>query len=79
MEKAKERLGFYPDPGKPGKIPKAIQHPVVFLQVGGGLFAYYIVQTVLSAGAASKRSMRKNFRHNKPVSRSIITEIIPLN
>ncbi len=32
--------------------PKAIQHPIIFLQVTGGLFIYYVVQTILSLVAA---------------------------
>jgi ACR3 family arsenite efflux pump ArsB len=32
--------------------PQLIENPVVFLQVAGGLFIYYLVQTVLSIGAA---------------------------
>jgi len=32
--------------------PKLIENPVVFLQVAGGLFIYYFVQTILSVGAA---------------------------
>lgn len=31
---------------------KVVGHPVVFLQVAGGLFAYYVVQTVLAVLAA---------------------------
>ncbi len=32
--------------------PQLIENPVVFLQVAGGLFIYYLVQTSLSIGAA---------------------------
>jgi ACR3 family arsenite efflux pump ArsB len=32
--------------------PQLIENPIVFLQVAGGLFIYYLVQTVLSIGAA---------------------------
>ena len=32
--------------------PQVVQHPIVFLQVAGGLFIYYVVQTTLAVGAA---------------------------
>ena len=32
--------------------PEAVQHPIVFLQVAVGLFAYYLVQTLLSVAIA---------------------------
>ena len=32
--------------------PQVVQHPIVFLQVAGGLFIYYIVQTTLALLAA---------------------------